>query len=418
MLKDNTANLAVQLSQLGQMLLEVITRRECGDQLDETGADLSEGFINWSDVEMRQVLKVVVEAVLEAQRTEQIQADYYERNGTRRDYRNGYRQPEKTATPLGVLSGLKIPRLRHQSLDIDWLDRTIDQIPQLRELSSDLFSRGMSVEGLAEVSEALFGAEVSASTVSRFNEVLDERYEAWLETSIEADIQYLFLDGIRLRVCRGNQKCSETALVAMGIDEKGEKHILGFEWGVWEKTETWRNLLDLLEQRGLKPSELELVTVDGNAPLLKVLREEWEEVPVQRCWEHKRRNVLSHVSEENRKEVLQKFKRLRAAGSKKAARRQWEAYLEKWEDREPKVVKCLRGGFEQMFQYLQVPSHHWSIVQTTNYLERAFGEFRRKFKNIPMMPTPASAERLVFAQCDILNKRWRGKQVEDWNRPY
>jgi transposase-like protein len=66
----------------------------------------------------------------------------------------------------------------------------------------------------------------------------------------------------------------------------------------------------------------------------------------------------------------------------------------------------------------EVPSHHWHLVRTTNLLKRAFQEFQRKFKQIPMMPTPESAERLVFAQCQMRNRKWRGRQIDGWERGY
>ncbi len=75
----------------------------------------------------------------------------------------------------------------------------------------------------------------------------------------------------------------------------------------------------------------------------------------------------------------------------------------------------LKKDWKHMTTYLRTPSHHWRFTQTTNHLERAFLEFRRKFNNITMMPNAQSAERLAYAQVDIVCKRWQGRQLNGWS---
>jgi transposase-like protein len=88
--------------------------------------------------------------------------------------------------------------------------------------------------------------------------------------------------------------------------------------------------------------------------------------------------------------------------------------VERWEKDEPACVELLTKDWEYMFTFHRVPSRHWRLVKTTNLLERAFLEFRRKFNGIAIMPSVDSAEQLAYAQVDILNQRWQGKQIRQW----
>jgi len=182
------------------------------------------------------------------------------------------------------------------------------------QLSAELFAFGMSTEGIAMVSRALFGVDLGPSTASWFNEVLQERYEEWLEKPIEEELAYLYLDAVRIKVCRGRQRCTEGALVAMGITRRGERRMLVFVWGPWERTETWTTLLRLLTSRGLDPNSVDLVTVDGNPGLLRALRDEWPKVLIQRCWQHKTRNILGATSHRNVKELMRDLRQVKGRG--------------------------------------------------------------------------------------------------------
>ena len=378
---------------------------------------IERGPVNWSDADTSTILRIITEAVLEAKATEEVGAERYERSEKRKNMRNGYRIRKKVATPLGIVENVRVPRLRRGSLRVPWLSRRIAECGRLRELSGELFVRGISTRGIAAISELLFGSEVSSSTASRFNEALEEGYRKWVNEEIKDEIRYLFLDGIRLRVKRGQERCTEGVLVAMGITEHGERKILGFVWGPWESTERWRALLRQLCRRGLDPKKLDLVTVDGNAGLLRALREEWPEVPIQRCWTHKTNNIIAKTKNRNRRELAKDLREIREATTKEEAEEAKERFAKKWSKEEPEAVKTLEKDWEDMLTFLRVPSRHWKLVRSTNILERAFLELRRRFRNIPVMPTPKSAERLVYAQVQILNLRWKGKEVPRWREP-
>lgn len=418
--KTRVSKVVKQLQRSGEGLLALLTAHlaaKAGRDASATSASaggVQMGPAQWGDVEMADVLRVVTEAVLETRASEATGAEHYQRTETRTGYRNGTYLRQRLATPLGIVTNVQVPKLRKGTLGLDWLSQSLSEDPSLRGRAAALFARGMSVRGISAVSEGLFGGELSPSTASRFNAELDRAYKRWLETPIAFVPRFVFFDAIRLRVRRGREKCTEGVLAAMGIDEHGERQMLGFVWGAWESLDSWTCLLTHLKDRKLDMSKIELATVDGNAGLMAALRQSWPQVPVQRCWQHKTRNILGKCKNTYTAEMVKDLRAVKSAATHDQAVKARDAFEAKWKTKEPECVALLTKDWAHMVRYLNVPSKYWKLVMTTNILERAFVEFRRKFKNIPMMPTVTSAERLAFAQVDILNARWRGKQVKEW----
>ncbi len=411
---------ARQMSELGLTLYSLLSRRAATavaqGRPKGSGAGSTKPTASLDDVDLNDIIGVMVDAVLEAQAAEQTGAAWYERTGERRDYRNGHRVREKLATPIGIACKVAVPRLLHGKLKLPWLGRKMREMPNLRALSAELFTRGMSVSGIADISRALFGSQVSESTISRFNADLEVRYKTWRATQISKPIKYLFLDAIRLRVKRAKEKCLEGVLAAMGITEDGEKLMLDFVWGVWESTATWSSLLVSLKQRGLDIDNVQMVTVDGNAGCIRALRQHFPKVPLQRCWQHKSRNILGGAKNSNAAALARDLEQIREATTQAQADERLAAIRQKWQGKEDNAIKLLDKDWPELFVFLKrAPSHHWRYVRTTNYLERAFLELRRKFNNIAMMPTPESAERLAFGLVDILTQRWQGRQLVGWS---
>ena len=138
----------------------------------------------------------------------------------------------------------------------------------------------------------------SKSAVSRrFVAATTERLKEWTNRSLaELSLAVLMLDGI---VCG-----EHTVLIALGIDERGTKHVLGFWEGATENTAACNALLSNLVERGLNTSQSILVVIDGAKALAKAVRNTFgNRAHIQRCQIHKKRNVLEHLPERRRQSV-------------------------------------------------------------------------------------------------------------------
>ncbi|GAB6162058.1 hypothetical protein JCM12298_12170 [Desulfothermus naphthae] len=167
-----------------------------------------------------------------------------------------------------------------------------------------LFLTGLSTRTLSMISKHLLGYKISHSQVSNCTKELKEAIERWRNRDLSREkIKYLFVDGVNFKIRIGNSIESLPILVAIGVNDKGIKKVLGFQMGDKESASSWREFFKDLKSRGLKGSDIKLGVMDGLSGLERVFKEEFINSKIQRCLVHVMRNVLYKVPKKYKKEV-------------------------------------------------------------------------------------------------------------------
>ena len=336
----------------------------------------------------------------------------YKRSEDRSDYRNGVRYRD-FETRFGLIEQIPIPRARHCNfiprIFIRWRRRE----KKITRAIADIFINGVSTRKVKNITKAIWGGEYSASTVSKCNRVLQQDYLKWMNRPITHSIRYLFLDAVNLKV-RRHWISKESLLCAIGITEEGKKEFLGFLLGGRESTKSWETLLLQLLSRGLCVKDLKLVTVDGNAGLLGAIETLLPDVAVQRCIVHKIRNIVGKCPWSLRGVVPAEAKQIFYATSESEARQLFTSFKYKWQTQIPKVVECIEKDLDQLVAFYKFPYRHWIKIRSTNVIERAFKEFRRRVKVMETFPNELSCLRIMFSLVKMLNENWEYKQIKDF----
>jgi len=180
-----------------------------------------------------------------------------------------------------------------------------------------MYLAGVSVRRVEDITETLWGARVSPSTVSELNQKIYEKIEAWRNRPIEGKFAYVYLDGIWLKRSWGGEVKNVAVLVAVGVDADGYRQILGVCEGTKEDLESWRNFLRHLKERGL--TGVRLVISDKCLGLVQAVGEFYPEAAWQRCVVHFYRNVFAAVPKGKVKEVAAMLKAIHAQEDRAAA---------------------------------------------------------------------------------------------------
>ena len=106
-----------------------------------------------------------------------------------------------------------------------------------------MYLAGVSVRRVEDITEALWGTRVPASTVSELNQKVYGKIEAWRNAPITGNFAYVYLDGIWLKRSWGGEVKNVAVLVAIGVDERGFRQVLGVAEGAKEGAEDWRKFL-------------------------------------------------------------------------------------------------------------------------------------------------------------------------------
>jgi putative transposase len=338
-----------------------------------------------------------------------IGAEPYKRTSERKDHRNGYRTRDMV-TEIGTLTDLPIPRAREGNFIPSFFHKWQRVQKKVVQLISEMFLRGVSTRKVGKLSKAIWGKAFSPATVSEFNGQLKEDFLAWMNRPITTPIRYLFLDGIALKV-RRKWISREMLLCAIGITSEGKKEFLGFVLGGTESSASWDFLLRHLIQRGLRQEDLALITIDGSKGLKSALSNLLADVPVQRCIVHKLWNTTGCTPWSLRAVVPAEVKRIFYAPNEQEARTLFQAFKERWSKEAPKAVECIERDIEELLSFYRLPFRHWTLIRSTNVIERTFKEFRRRVKIMETFPTEESCQRIMFALAKMLNDTWMTKPI-------
>ncbi len=339
------------------------------DELFGTEGDLGETL----EQVARLGARLLLQAALEAEVTEFLGRNRYERRALATAAKAGSRNGFAPLTVKSTAGPITLERPKLRGTDMAFASRLlgagVTKTNALESLVIAGFVRGLSVRDVeATLAEALGpDATVSRSTVSRICEAIKDEFDAFkIRDLSEIELEYLFLDGSHFRMHAGTK--AEPVLVAWGIDVTGKPHLLHLEPGATESTDAWAGFLRGMLKRGLRPPLL--VISDGGPGLIAAVEIVLSASLRQRCLIH--------------------------------------AFSAKWSKLYPAAVECLNDGFCHLTTYLRFPKEHWKRIRHSNFIERTFGETRRRVKVIGRLPGERSCLSLVWAVLDRAGKGWRG----------
>jgi len=372
----------------------------------------------WGDLklESRILLKRLLEGAMEDEVMEYIGISRkYERCSERATSRNGYYKRD-LETELGEVRGLKVPRTRDGKYKTKVFRRYKRRSEGVDKAIKDMFLAGVSTRRVKEVLEPLIGSSPSAQTVSEVTKSLNAEVRKFHRRKLKDWYKYLFLDGLTVKVKTSTGVKKRLILCAYGIREDGRKELIDFRQAKSESEHEWEVFLNDLYRRGLVGDNLELIITDGAPGLHSALDFVYTNIPRQRCWVHKLRNVAAKLPKKIEKECLSGAKLIYLANSKReAVRRYWE-WASRWREVAPKAVKCLEKDLDELLSFFDFPEKHRSKIRTTNAIERVFREVRRRIRTMSCFENWRSCDRIIFAIFHYYNKKWEEKPLNDFTQ--
>jgi putative transposase len=208
---------------------------------------------------------------------------------------------------------------------------------------------------------------------------------------------------------------AEPVLVAWGITSAGKPVFLGLEPGSSESHDAWAGFFRGLRSRGLRDPLL--VISDGGQGLIGAPEIVFDRSLRQRCVIHRARNILAkvpaHAQAKVKADYWAIFDDIDAEPGDAAvavARSRAKRFASRWRKLYPAAVDCLEDDFEHLVTCLRFPGEHHARIRHSNFIERTFGETRRRVKVIGRLPGERSCLSLVWAVLDRASRGWRGVQ--------
>ena len=291
-----------------------------------------------------------------------------------------------------------------------WARRT----KSLDALLPVLYLRGVSTGDFQGALGALLGKDapnLSPAVISRLTAEWQTDYDAWQKRDLSARrYVYVWADGVYLQARM--EEAAECILVLIGATPEGKKELVGFQTGVRESAQSWRELLIDIKQRGLEIAP-DLAVGDGALGFWKAIEQVFPSTRHQRCWVHKTANVLNKVALSVQVNMKIDLREIYGAPTRAAAEAAIDVFADKYNAKHDKAVACLTKDREALLAFFDFPAEHWDHLRTSNPIESVFATVRHRTVRTKGALSAKTAKLMVFKLVNAAAKTWRRLKGEN-----
>jgi transposase-like protein len=358
--------------------------------------------------QLPELIRIVVNAAMQAERQQYLGAEPYQRTPERLDQANGYK-PKTVKTRMGEIT-FDVPQVREGGFYPEALEKGLRSERALRITLAEIYIQGVSTRKVTAILERLCGTSVSATQVSKASALLDETLQAWRQRPL-GECPYLVLDARYEKVRQGYGHLRDAAvLMACGVDLQGKRQLLGVSASLSEHEIHWRRFLEDLVARGLRG--VQLITSDGHQGLMAARLAVFGGIPWQRCQFHLQQNASAYVPRRSMlSEVAADIRAIFNAPDRESAEIFLKKAIQKYEKSASKLALWLEENIPEGLAVFTFPASHRRMIRTTNGLERISREVHRRTRVAGIFPNEASCLRLVSAILMEIDDDWQTGRV-------
>lgn len=368
----------------------------------KTGSEL-EGLIS-------QIYKRGVEALLNAEMSEHLG---YPKNGQKPEDSDNIRNGNSIKT---LKSGngeveINIPRDRNGSFEpviIPKYQRFTDKID---DVIIGMYSRGMSTRDIEEQIKEIYGIELSETSVSNITAKILENVKQWQERILSAVYFVLWMDGISFKVRQAGKVINKTVYLVIGLNDEGQKEVLGMWIDTNESASFWLSVLTDLKARGVE--DVLIAAIDNLKGFTDAIRSVFPKTITQLCVVHQIRNSMKYVVWKDKKEFVTDLKAVYGAFNRQAAENALTEFEGKWGSKYGYAVKSWRANWENLTSYFDFPVEIRTIIYTTNVIESLNSSIRKYTKTKTVFPDDQAVLKSVYLSLMNIQKKWR-HSIRNW----
>lgn len=323
--------------------------------------------------------------------------------------RNG-KTNKKVKTKLGELS-LEVPRDRDSSFQPQLIPKRSRVMAEIEDHVLSLYTHGMSMRDIESHIKELYGVDMSEATISHITDRIVEHIEQWKNRRLEKVYMVVWMDAIVFKVRQDGKVIDKAVQIAVGLNNKGYKDLLGMWICQNESASFWMGVLTHLKSRGLE--DILISSTDNLKGFTDAIKSVYPNTKTQICIVHQLRNSLKFVVWKDKKQAAASLKTIYNAPDQQSARANLELFEKQWGNKYPYIAKSWHANWDNLSTFFEFPLQIRRIIYTTNIIENINRVIRKYTKTKTMLPNDQAVEKVVYLSLMQVAKKWTMPQ-RDW----
>jgi len=274
-----------------------------------------------------------------------------------------------------------------------------------------LYAQGMSTREIVTTFKEMYGADVSASVISKVTDAVIDQVVDWQSRPLDPLYPIVYLDCIVLKIRQDKRVINKAVYLALGVNLEGHKELLGLWLAENEGAKFWLNVLTELQNRGVK--DILIACVDGLKGFPDAISTAFPETQIQLCIVHMVRNSIKFVPWKDYKAVTADLKKIYQSSSEEEAHRALDQFADRWDEKYPQISKSWRSNWENLNTLFEYPAEIRKAIYTTNAIESLNSVIRKSTRRRKVFPTDDSAKKVIYLAIQEASKKWT-MPIRNW----
>lgn len=352
--------------------------------------------------------KVMVEAALSAELDDHLGYSKHEQSSSDNN-RNGV--TSKTVRTEDGQFELDTPRDRQGDFEPHLVRKHQTRFTSMDDKILFLYAQGMTTREIVATFKEMYGADVSASLISKVTDAVIEQVVEWQSRPLDAVYPIVYLDCIVVKIRQDKHVINKAVYLALGVNMEGHKELLGLWLSENEGAKFWLNVLTELQNRGVK--DILIACVDGLKGFPDAINAVFPETQIQLCIVHMVRNSIKYVPWKDYKAVTAALKQIYQSVTEEEALLALTQFSEQWDDRYPQISKSWRAHWHHLNTLFNYPADIRKVIYTTNAIESLNSVIRKAIKKRKLFPTDDSAKKVIYLAIQNASKKWT-MPIRNW----
>ena len=368
----------------------------------ENAQDLSSAIKNLFKDSLQEMMNAEFETSMGYQK--------YDNKTEKSNYRNG-KTKKKLKSEFGEFD-FETPRDRNNEFEPIIVPKNKRDVSGIEDKIISLYGRGLSTREINEQIQDLYGIEVSSTMVSNITNQILPKIKEWQDRPLESIYTICFVDAVHFSVRDEASVVKKAAYIVLGVNEYGEKDVLGIWIGENESAKFWLSVFNDLKNRGVK--DILILCSDGLIGMKEAIGASFPKTIQQRCIVHMIRNSVRFVSYKELKPFCEDLKTIYTSKNEKAGYEQLQKIKEKWKSKYPTALKSWEENWDAICPFFSYSEPVRKIMYTTNTIESLNRSYRKYTKTKSVFPSDESLMKCLYLATLNITKKWNGR-YRNWD---